>query len=81
MPVSEGIAKNAPSQAAGADEVIEASLESVTVSGLFALPLGPMTRDVVNVWAEPELDVAKLQLTSLVEDVHPLCAVERLDVV
>jgi hypothetical protein len=81
MPVSDGMEKNAPSQAAGAEEVIDASFENVTVSGLFALPLAPMMRGVVRVWVEPEVDVAKDQLTSLVEDVHPLCAVVRLDVV
>jgi hypothetical protein len=79
MPVSEGMEKNAPSQAAGAEDVIEASFESVTVSGLFAFPLAPMMSGVVRVCAEPEVDVAKLQLTSLVDEVHPDCAVARLD--
>jgi hypothetical protein len=73
--------KYAPSQAAGAEDVIDASLERVTVSGLFALPLAPMTRGVESVCADPELDVAKVQLTSLVDEEHPVWAVMRADVV
>jgi hypothetical protein len=62
MPVSDGMEKKAPSQAAGAEEVMDASFESVTVSGLFAFPLAPMISGVESVCAEPELEVAKLQI-------------------
>jgi hypothetical protein len=57
-PVSEGIEKNVFSQAAGAVVAILASLVSVTVSGLFELPLAPTTRAVVRECELPEVPVA-----------------------
>ena len=76
IPVKDGIEKNAPSQAAGANALIEASLVNVIVKGLLAFPLGPMTTGVVSACAEPDVDVAKFQLTSLVVAAQPEMAPE-----
>lgn len=81
IPVSAGIAKYAPSQAAGAAALIEASLVNVIVKGLLALPFGPITSAVVKVCSVPDVDVAYSQLTSLVVALQPTMEVESADVV
>lgn len=67
MPVSEGMEKYAASQAAGAAVVIDASLVIVTVR----LELAATVIALVKVCTLPLVPVAKLQMTSLVDDEHP----------
>ena len=81
MPVSDGIEKNVFSQAAGAADVIEASLVSVTVKGLLALPLGPLVTALVSVGAVPDVAVEKFQMTLLVDEEPPVCAGPRFALV
>lgn len=81
MPVSGGIEKNVFSQAAGAAGSIEASLVSITVKGLFALPLGPLVTALVSVGAVPDVAVEKFQMTLLVDEEQPVCAGPRFALV
>ena len=81
MPVSDGIEKNVFSQAAGAAGYIEASLVSITVKGLFALPLGPLVTALVSVGAVPDVAVEKFQMTLLVDEEQPVCAGPRFALV
>jgi hypothetical protein len=70
IPVSDGIEKYAASHAAGAANVIDASLVIVTVR----LALAPTVSAEVSVWTLPLVPVAKFQITSLVDDAHPAIA-------
>lgn len=54
MPVNDGNEKYVPSQAAGAPEVIVASLVNVTVK----VPLAATVNGVLKVWTVPDEDVA-----------------------
>jgi hypothetical protein len=78
IPVSEGNEKNVPSHAAGAAEVMIASLVNVTVK----VPLAATVTGVASVCAEPELDEAKFQVTPLgVVERQPVCVVANAEVV
>jgi hypothetical protein len=57
-PVSDGIEKYVLAQAAGAAEVIEASLVKVTTKGLFACPFAPTVTGLVRVCDDPLVAVA-----------------------
>ncbi len=78
MPVSEGSEKYVPSHAAGAADVMVASLVKVTVN----VPFAATVSGVVNVWADPDVAEAKFQVTPLgVVERHPVCVVTSADVV
>jgi hypothetical protein len=74
-PVNEGIEKYVLAQAAGVVDAMEASLVSVTTSGLLLAPLAPTVSALVNVCDVPLVEVAKFQPTRLVVFEHPVCAV------
>jgi hypothetical protein len=61
MRVNDGMEKYVLAHARGADSPMEASLASVTVSGLSALPLAATVSAVVSVWLLPLVADAKLQ--------------------
>jgi hypothetical protein len=75
--VSEGIEKKVLSQAAGEAAPIDASFVNVTVS----VPLAATVRGDVSECELPEVPVAKLHPTALVEVEHPVWAVESAEVV
>jgi hypothetical protein len=82
MPVNDGMEKNVLAHARGADSPMEASLVSVTVSGLLALPLAATVSAVVNVWLLPLVVVESFHVTSLgVEATQPVCVVVNAFVV
>ena len=77
-PVSEGSEKYVPSHAAGAAEVMVASLVNVTVK----VPLPATVTGVASVWAVPDVEVAKFHVTPLgVVEMHPVWVVASADVV
>lgn len=77
MPVSAGMEKYAPSQAAGADVVMVASLVSVTVS----VPLSATVSGAASVWTLPDVEVASAHGTSLVVAEHPEIVPVRFEAV
>jgi hypothetical protein len=73
-PVSDGMEKYVFAHAAGAADVMLASLVRVTTRGLLEAPLAPTVSVEARVCELPVVDVAKFQRTSLVVEEHPVWA-------
>jgi hypothetical protein len=73
-PVSDGMEKYVFAHAAGAADVMLASLVRVTTSGLLDAPFAPTVRADARVCELPIEEVAKLHRTSLVVEEHPVWA-------